>query len=38
MIDPDADKKPTADVVGEILEFFHFKLLEESCGPGEVFE
>ena len=35
MVDPDGIGKPNADIIGKIVECFHFKIVEEGCDPGE---
>lgn len=34
-IDPDGDGQPSEDIIGNIVEYFHFRVLEEGCDPGE---
>lgn len=35
VLDPDGEDQPSADIVGKIVEYFHFRVLEEGCDPGE---
>ena len=34
-IDPDASGQPNADIIEKIVEYFHFNIVEDNCGPGE---
>lgn len=36
-LDPSGSKDPTEAVFGKIVEYFHYKLVEMGCDPGEVF-
>ena len=35
VVDPEGNDQPNADIVGKIIEYFHFKIVEEGCDPGE---
>lgn len=34
-MDPSAQNQPTADVIGKIVEYFQYKIVENDCDPGE---
>lgn len=36
VLDPDGEKEPSGDVVGKIVEYFYYKVVEKGCDPGEV--
>lgn len=35
-LNPESDDQPTESVIGKIVEFFHYKVVEEGCDPAEV--
>ena len=35
VLDPESSGQPNADIIGKIVEYFHFKISEEGCDPGE---
>lgn len=36
ILDPESSEQPTDDITGKIVEFFHYKVVEKGCDPGEV--
>lgn len=35
VVDPESSGQPNADIIGKIVEYFHYKISEEGCDPGE---
>lgn len=36
VLDPDGGEQPNSDIVGKIVEYFYYKVVETNCDPGEV--
>ena len=36
VLDLEDTQQPSAEVIGKIVEFFHYKVVEMVCNPGEV--